>query len=273
MKINTKIILLISLLLVISSYAKKKSSSTTMRRRNSAKAQTKVAPRDTKKFPLPQNISVVDSKSGSVFTLADVQEVNCFQQKGPLTKFHLYGENGWWSNKIGYEWGCMDNAVRQGQNVGFTTVSSANKVNYAQAGSSPKILNNVEVDCKDAFISAFKLQKTNNDLYYTASCMNLKQKSGSCETKQTNAANISWLGLFSDTVSNLDQLPLEAPANKALVYFKLVVQSGKVVYEYKACEVDTTAAVIETAPASRQVKRINADNLNLNLDRKRRRRY
>ena len=269
MKIDRSIILLISLLLLISSNAKKSSSS--MKRRFHSEAQTKITPRDTKKYPLPTEVSIIDSNSGSVFSLAQVQDVSCFNQKGPLTKFHLQGENGWISNSIGYEWGCMDNAVRQGQNVIYSTVSSANKVNYALAGSSPKILNNVEVDCKDAFISSFKLQKSNIELYYSASCMNLKQKAGTCETKQTNPANIAWLGYFSDTVSNLDQLPLEAPVNKALVYFKLIVQEKKVLYEYRACEVDTSASIIETSPVTRKVKTFNADNHNLALNRKRRR--
>ena len=238
-----------------------------MKRRLNSEAQTKIDKRNKSKFPLPEQSVLIDSERGSVMSLVKVQEVTCFNQKGPLARFHLYGENGWISNNVGYEWGCLNDKIPQGQNVKFSTVSSAKKGNYSKS-SSPKILNEVEVDCKDGFISSFRLQKSNIELYYSASCMNLKQKA--CETKKTKATEVAWLGFFSDTVSNLDQVPLEAPANKGLVSFKLIIEGKNVLYEYKACEVDLTP-VIETAPVP-QVKRFNADNLNVLLDNKRRRR-
>lgn len=266
MKINKTIILLISLILFISSNAKTNSklSKSLAKRSSNRRAETKILKRNRSKYS--EETGTRDSNRGSVFSLVDL-EVNCFKKKGPLTKFHLYGLNGWFSNDIGYEFSCMNDMIKQGQTIKSSTVTSK-KVSLFDYTTSPKLLNNLEVNCGEAFISSFVLKRGINDLHYTSSCISLKQKAGSCENKKTPEANVAWIGLFSDTVSNLDQLSIEAPANKALVSFKLVVQNKKVLYEYKVCEIDTSVPVI--IPETSKIKGRNVDNINFKLDRRRR---
>jgi len=236
-----------------------------MKRRSHSQAETKIDARNKSKFP--EATFLTESKSGSVYSLINLN-VKCFDKNGPLTKFHLFGEFGFFSNDIGYEFGCMNNIIRPKQQVVYSTVTSSFRANFAKVSNSPKLLDKVDVDCKDGFINSFQLAKSNIEVYYLASCMHLKQKLGSCESKTTNPANVSWLGIFSDTVSNLDQVPLEAPANKALVSFKLLVKDKKVYYEYKACEVDTSVPIIE---AAKKIPGKNVDNLSVKIDKRRRR--
>ncbi len=274
MKMTTSIMLLTSLLLLVSSIAmnaKKSSSSTdTNRKRLQSQSKTKIEKRNKAKFPYGDVKTLVDGKRGSVLALLNVPKVTCFDANGPLTKLHIYGEDGWVSNSIGYEWDCMANLIEKGQNVHFFTSESINQVNYVGAGESPKILNNVAADCFAGFISSFSLVKTSLKLYYTASCLLLKQKA--CETKTTKDVSISWKGYFSDTVSYLDKIPIEAPQNKALTSFKLVKKGENVAFEYRVCEVDTSAVEIEKSAVS--VSKIhepkfNVDNLKFNLAERR----
>ena len=267
MKISSTIKFIISIMLLICSNARRSlySSHNSAKKRSHSQAETKIDARNKSKFP--EATSLTKSERGSVFSLVDLT-VKCFDKNGPLTKFHLYGKFGLFSNDIGYEFGCMNNIIRPKQEVAYTTFTSDFRANFANQANSPKLLNNLDVDCKDGFINSFQLKKSNIEVYYLASCMNLKQNLGSCESKTTNPTNVSWLGIFSDTVSNLDQVPLEAPTNKALVSFKLLVKDNKVFYEYKACEVDTSVPIMLTA---KKTPGRNVDNLNFKIDKRRRR--
>lgn len=269
MKIKTLTLLIILSLSIFqfSNALNKKSS----KRRNSAKA--KIIARNSQKYKYETKLD--STNFGSVFSLSD-KEISCYDKKGPLTAFHLFGKFGFFSNLIGFEFNCVDNILVRNERFEFTSIRSDNKVDIVNKDASPRLLNNVDVDCKDRFISSFVLKNNAKELYYDAKCVNLGIKPNTCETKNTAEVNPQWIGLGFDTVSNLDGIPVDSPPNKALVSFKLVEKNKKISYEYKACEIDTASVDrINKAPlviSSNQARKNNNDNPDTKL-RKLKRRY
>jgi len=243
------------------------------KRRNSAKAN--ILPRNEKNYKKSTFLS--GTELGSVYSLRDKQ-VSCFNEKGAISGFHVFGKNGWISNDIGIEYNCIENKIINQNKFEYKSFQSIKKGDIL-SGTSPNLLTNIEVNCKDGFISEFTLKKDWFQIYYDAKCVNLPIKKGSCKTEKSNQINPrDWL--IFDSVSKLDQIPVNSPNGKALVSFKLVNINKNIYYEFNACEIDndqlntinTESNNIVSNAALKAISK-NNDNPDAKLRKLKRRRY
>jgi len=225
---------------------------------------------------------MLDGKSGSIYSLAE-HEINCIDRFGPIRGFHLWGSWGFISNYLSFEFNCQDDLLKD-KKIETKSFESQNKKDKNKISDSPTALIDIDADCKENFLGKFQLinDDKKKQLYFSGQCIKLKQKPRTCETiTGGKGTKSSWFLGMGSTVSNLDQIPVNAPENKALVSFKMIkTKDDKIAFEYVACEIDMTDTNLQTnQPSSNPVqekkrivrgdqKKMNADVLDFELRKK-----
>lgn len=213
MKFNTLILMTIIIFILFSNTIQRESTEN-----NNLKSQ-RIDGRDDKKYQ--HTTRLMDGNKGSVYSLS-LHSVDCLENLGPITRFHLWGSFGLFSNDLAFEYSCMENKVKSKNLLEKEYFESKNKVDTTNMKDSPKALINIDADCQENFLGQFKL-KHNSKLYFTGYCIKLKQKKETCKTFRGGLTDTYWISSFlGETISNLDQLPVIAPKDTALVSFKMI---------------------------------------------------